>query len=154
MYIVKNIDDPNFRKHKFAVVRFEVESDDSSKRKYSYYKSYDKVEEAFVVANTLGDGLVVETCDIAEPAVEISKTERESHKIVVANRIINDILVAAYNRSKNLRFGQAVYIAALSRVPSIVSDIQATKDDCFYVDERVPAFLERISKSIIDNKSK
>ena len=65
MYIVKNIDDPNFRKHKFAVVRFEVESPDSSKHTYSYYRSYDKVEEAFVVANTLGNGLVVETCDIA-----------------------------------------------------------------------------------------
>lgn len=42
------------------------------------------------------------------------------------------------------RVGQAVFNAAYDLFPKAVDKIRSTEYDCFYDDERIPKFLERL----------
>ena len=62
--------------------------------------------------------------------------------------ISNIILLKAYNRPKELRFGQAVYEYANSFFPDEVNKLTEKDIDCFEKDENVVLFLTKLEEEL------
>lgn len=46
--------------------------------------------------------------------------------------------------SPELREGQSIYLASMNIRPNIVKPLIGTEYDCFYVDDNIEAFLEKV----------
>ena len=57
---------------------------------------------------------------------------------------------ALTKRSKCLRYGQDVFNKCYMKFPHSVNTLRGTEYDCFYKDDKVDLFLEKLEKTIIE----
>lgn len=65
-----------------------------------------------------------------------------------------DIIMSRYldYMAKYLRKGQSIYNAAYDTFPTFVKELNGTEFDCFYDDEKVDIFLDKLYFIIKENK--
>lgn len=54
--------------------------------------------------------------------------------------------------SPELREGQSIYLASMNLRPKIVKQLIGTEYDCFYIDNNIDAFLEKVCDDCINLK--
>lgn len=55
-------------------------------------------------------------------------------------------------KEKNLRKGQSIYNAACDMFPAFTKELNGTEFDCFYDDEKVDIFLDKLYSIIKETK--
>lgn len=68
-------------------------------------------------------------------------------KKVLSDSIIEDA-EKSMKKHPELRFGQAVFNEAYKSFPEFTDRLRGTEYDCFYVDDKVGAFLEELTDII------
>jgi hypothetical protein len=53
------------------------------------------------------------------------------------------------NKPNEWRMGQAYFNYAYEMYPDEVDKLRGTQYDCFYLDERIPKFLEELNKLLL-----
>ena len=53
------------------------------------------------------------------------------------------------NKPKEWRMGQAYFNYAYEMFPNETDKLRGTQYDCFYLDERIPKFLEELNKLLL-----
>ena len=53
------------------------------------------------------------------------------------------------NKPKEWRMGQAYFNYAYEMYPNVADKLRGTQYDCFYLDERIPEFLEELNKLLL-----
>lgn len=66
----------------------------------------------------------------------------------VHSRNIDKIIEQADNRPSYIRYGQAVFNEAYILYPNETDQLRGTEFDCFYRDDKVNIFLEKLEKII------
>lgn len=61
---------------------------------------------------------------------------------------IKDIKEMAKFRSKEIRYGQSIFNESYKLYPKETNELRATEFDCFYRDDKVDIFLEKLIKKI------
>ena len=59
--------------------------------------------------------------------------------------------IKVMNKPKEWRIGQAYFNYAYEMFPDETDKLRGTQYDCFYLDERVPEFLEELNKLLLKN---
>ena len=56
------------------------------------------------------------------------------------------------NKPKEWRLGQAYFNYAYGLFPKETDELRGTEFDCFYLDEKIPNFLEELNKKLLTLK--
>ena len=57
--------------------------------------------------------------------------------------------IKVMNKPKEWRMGQAYFNYAYEMYPNEVDKLRDTQYDCFYLDEKIPKFLEELNKLLL-----
>ena len=61
---------------------------------------------------------------------------------------IEDIKEMAKFRPKEIRYGQSIFNESYKLYPKETNELRATEYDCFYRDDKVEAFLEKLIEKL------
>jgi len=57
--------------------------------------------------------------------------------------------IKVQNKPKEWRLGQAYFNYAYELYPKETEELRGTEYDCFYVNERIPVFLEKLNEKLL-----
>ena len=57
--------------------------------------------------------------------------------------------IKVQNKPKEWRLGQAYFNYAYELYPEETEELRSTEYDCFYVDNRIPIFLEKLNEKLL-----